>query len=156
VTEPTVIHDTFVIERIYPASIDRVFAAFSDPAKKRRWHAHDSHDVETFEMDFREGGAERNHYRMNARTPFPGAILANEGTYQDIVPGRRIVLATSMTLGERRISSSLITIELLERGGATVLILTHQGAFFEGADGPQMRKGGWEVLLGRLGETLAD
>jgi len=154
--EPTVIHDTFVIERTYPVYTQRVFAAFADPARKRRWHGHGDHDVETFEMDFREGGAERNHYRMNERTPFPGAVLANEGTYQDIVPGRRIVLATSMSLGERRISSSLITIELLEGEGATVLILTHQAAFFEGADGPERRKGGWEVLLNRLGETLAD
>jgi len=154
--EPTVIHDTFVIERTYPASIGRVFAVLSDPAKKRRWYAEsESHAVDCFEMDFREGGAERNRYRMNERTPFPGAVLANEGTYQDIVPGRRIVLATSMTLAERRISSSLITIELLESHGATQLILTHQGAFFEGADGPQMRKGGWEHLLDRLGEALA-
>jgi uncharacterized protein YndB with AHSA1/START domain len=155
--DPTVIHDTFVIERTYPAAIERVFAALADPAKKRRWYADsESHDVDGFEMDFREGGAERNRYRMNERTPFPGAVLANDGTYQDIVPGRRVVLATSMTLGERRISSALITIELLESNGATVLILTHQGAFFEGSDGPQMRKGGWEHLLNRLGETLAD
>ena len=155
--DPTVIHDTFVIERTYPVSIERVFAVFSDPAKKRRWYAEsESHGVEDFEMDFREGGGERNRYRMNERTPFPGAVLANAGTYQDIVPDRRIVLATSMTLADRRISSSLITIELLESNGATVLILTHQGAFFEGSDGPQMRKGGWEHLLDRLGETLAD
>ena len=52
-------------------------------------------------MDFREGGAERNRYRMNERTPFPGALLANEGIYQDIVPGRRIVLTTNVTLAEQ-------------------------------------------------------
>ena len=155
--EPTVIHDTFVIERIYPAPIQRVFAVFSDPTKKRRWYADsETHDVECFEMDFREGGAERNRYRMNERTPFPGAVLANEGIYQDIVPDRRVVLATSMTLGERRISSSLITFELLESDGVTELILTHQGAFFEGSDGPERRRDGWERLLDRLGETLAD
>jgi uncharacterized protein YndB with AHSA1/START domain len=155
-TEPTVVHDTFVIERSYPAPIDRVFAALSDPAKKRRWYAGDTDDVECFEMDFREGGAERNRYRMNERTPFPGAILANEGIYQDIVPRQRVVLATSMTLADRRISSSLITIELLESNGATVLILTHQAAFYEGSGGPQMRKDGWEHLLDRLGQSLAD
>ena len=43
----------------------------------------------------------------------------------------------------------------MESGDATVLILTHQGAFFEGSDGPQMRKGGWEHLLDRLGASLA-
>jgi uncharacterized protein YndB with AHSA1/START domain len=154
--EPTVIHDTFVIERTYPAPIERVFAFLSDPAKKRRWYADDTSGAEEFEMDFREGGTERNRYRMNERTPFPGAILANDGTYQDIVPGRRIVLATSMTLANRRISCSLITFELLGKDGATELILTHQGAFFEGSGGPQMRKEGWERLLEGLGEALAD
>jgi len=154
-TEPTVIHDTFVIERTYPAPIERVFAFFSDPAKKRRWYADsETHAVESFEMDFREGGTERNRYRMNERTPFPGAVLANDGTYQDIVPGQRVVLATSMTLADRRISCSLITVELLESNGATEMILTHQGAFFENSGGPEMRKDGWEHLLDRLGETL--
>jgi len=154
--EPTVIHDTFVIERTYPAPIERLFAFLSDPAKKRRWYADsDTHAVESFEMDFREGGTERNRYRMNERTPFSGAVLANDGTYQDIVPGRRVVLATSMTLADRRISCSLITVELLEANGATKVILTHQGAFFENSGGPEMRKDGWEHLLDRLGETLA-
>src|SRR5258705_13155410 len=112
--EPTVIHDSFVIERTYPAAVERVFAFLSDPAKKRRWYADsETSAVESFEMDFREGGAERSRYRMNERTPFPGAVLANDGIYQDIVPGRRVVLATSMTLAGRRISCSLITIELL-------------------------------------------
>jgi len=152
--EPTVIHDTFVIARTYPAPLERVFAFLSDPARKRRWYG-DS-DMESFEMDFREGGAERSRQRMSDRTPFPGAILANDGTYQDIVPGRRIVLATSMMLGGRRISSSLITIELLESSGATEMIFTHQGAFFAGSGGPEMRKDGWEQLLGRLGKSLAD
>ena len=35
--ERSVIHSTFVIERSYPATPERVFAAFADPAKKRRW-----------------------------------------------------------------------------------------------------------------------
>ena len=157
-TEPTVIHDTFVITRTYSVPLAKVFAFLSDPAKKRRWYGADSETgtSESFEMDFREGGAERNRYRMNERTPFPGAVLANEGTYQDIVPERRIVLATSMTLSGRRISSSLITVELLESKGVTELVLTHQGAFFEGSDGPAMRKDGWAQLLNRFGEVLAE
>ena len=154
--EPTVIHDTFVIERTYPAAVERVFAFLSDPARKRRWYADsETSAVESFEMDFREGGTERSRYRMNERTPFPGAALANDGIYQDIVPGRRVVLATSMTLAGRRISCSLITFELLESNGATEVIFTHQAAFLEGSGGPEMRKDGWEHLLDRLGHVLA-
>lgn len=155
--EPTVIHDTFIIERAYPAPIEQVFAFLSDPVKKRQWYADsETSAVESFEMDFREGGSERHRYRMNERTPFPGVVLASDGTYQDIVPNRRIVLATSMTLADRRISCSLITVELLESNCATEVILTHQGAFFEGSGGPQMRKEGWDLLLDHLGEALAN
>jgi uncharacterized protein YndB with AHSA1/START domain len=155
-TEPTIIHDTFVLERTFLAPIERVFTLLSDPAKKRRWYAESAnHAVESFEMDFREGGIERNSYRMNERTPFPGAVFANDGVYLDVAPGRRVVLATSMTLGDRRISCSLVTFELLKADGGTEMILTHQGVFFEGSGGPAMRKAGWEHLLDRLGEALA-
>jgi uncharacterized protein YndB with AHSA1/START domain len=152
-----VIHDTFVLERSYPAAPERVFSYFSDAAKKRRWFGEgsDGEDV-SFELDFRVGGAERNSRRMGAQTPFPGTILANDGTIQEIAPGRRVVTATTMTLGDRRISSALLTIEVIADGDGTRLLLTHQAAFYEGADGPQMRKGGWEQLLNRLGQVIAD
>ena len=59
------------------------------------------------------GGAERIRYRFKAGTPFPGVELVNEGTYQDIVPNQRIVTASTMTLGGKCISASLVTLEFL-------------------------------------------
>ena len=153
--EPTVIHNTFVIERQYPTPIERVFAAFSDPRLKRRWFAEGlHHDVELFEMDFVVGGAERSRYRLTEGTPFPGVELASDGIYQDIVRNERLVIAQTMTFGEKRISSALVTIELLPTEGGTDLICTHQAAFFEGADGPQMREAGWRSLFENLGKEL--
>ena len=153
----SVIHNTFVIERSYPNTPERIFAAFADPARKRRWFAEgEHHEVEEFELDFREGGIERVRSRFKAGTPFPGTALASHTTYQDIVHNRRIVMASTMTFGDKRISAALATVELLPSETGTQVVFTHQAAFFEGADGPQIREAGWRKLLERLARELTD
>ena len=153
--ERTVTHGTFVIQRNYPIALERVYAAFSDPAKKRRWFAEGERgEVEEFRMDFRVGGSERTRSRL-AAGPFKGTALTNDSVYQDILPNRRIVIAYSMSLGDQRISSSLATFEFLPAETGTNLIFTEQGAFFEGADGAQMREGGWGRLFEQLARELA-
>jgi uncharacterized protein YndB with AHSA1/START domain len=153
--EQSVIHNTFVVERSYPKPVEVVFSAFADAAKKRRWYAEGQHhEVEEYEMDFRVGGVERAHYRFKEGTPFPGVSLTNEGSYQQIVPNRFIVTASSMALGGKCISAALVTIELLSTEKGTDLICTHQGAYFEGADGPKMRETGWRTLFEKLAKEL--
>src|SRR5262249_49125828 len=134
--EPTIIHNTFVLERSYPVTPERVFAALSDPAKKHRWFAEGSGgtDVEGFEMDFRIGGREQARYRFKEGSPFPGVLLTSDGIYHDIVPNRRVVIAATMAIGGKHISVALATFELLPTEKGTDLIFTHQAAFFEGSD----------------------
>jgi uncharacterized protein YndB with AHSA1/START domain len=149
--QPSVIHSTFVVERTYPVTPERAFAAFADPEQKRRWFATgDNHEVEHYELDFRVGGKERACLRFNEGTPIAGKLCINDIGYLDIVPDRRIVFASTMAIGAKCISASLATVEFLPSEDGTDVIFTHQGAFFEGSDGPQMREAGWRKLLSRL------
>ena len=153
--ERSVTHGTFTIERAYAATPERLFAAFADPAKKRRWYAEGKgFAVEAFEMDFRPGGSERSRFRV-AAGGHQGIECANDTTYHDIVPNRRLVLAYTMSAGGRRISASLATFEFLPAGEGANLVFTEQGAYFEGSDGATVREGGWRQLLEALARELA-
>ena len=153
--DPTVIHSTFAVERSYPQPPDRVFAAFAHPARKRRWYAEGDHEIQEFEMEFRVGGAERLRYRFKEGHPIAGSEIANESGYQDIVPEKRIVLTSKMSLNGKPIMITLVTLEFLSSGSGTDLVLTNQGTFIDWPDGPQMIEHGWRALLERLEKEAA-
>lgn len=144
-------HATFVVERRYDAPPAAVFAAFADPAAKRRWFAEgDGWEVEAFEADFRVGGWERSRFRFRG-----GPLIRNDTVYLDIVPDARIVIAYGMAVGEAPISSSLATIELRPEGAGTRLTFTEQDAFLDGQDNAGQREQGTRGLLDALDAELA-
>jgi uncharacterized protein YndB with AHSA1/START domain len=148
--QSSVVHSTFSIERTYPSPPARVFAAFSNQATKRRWFAEgEGWEVDAFTVDFRIGGREVARFRFKG-----GAPMGNDTVYLDIVPDRRIVLAYTMTVGDKRISVSLATVEIAPAGDGARLVYTEQGAFFDGADKPAGREAGCRELLEKLGEEL--
>lgn len=154
--DPSVIHSTFVLERSYPKSPERVFSAFSSAPQKSRWFfTGRSTDLEKYELDFREGGSEHAYLRFKEGSPFPGVAMITDTTYLDITPNRRIVTSSTMTIGENRVSAALVTFELLPTDKGTDLICTHQGAFFEGSGGPEMREEGWRKIFENLDKELA-
>ncbi len=154
--ENSVIHSTFTIERSYPAAAEKVFAAFADPAKKRRWYVDGGNNqVEKYDSDFRSGGKEVARFKFaKPGTPVDGLVCVTDTNYLDMVQDRRLVMSSTMTIGGHCISAALITVELVPTQRGTDLILTHQAAFFEGADGPEMREQGWRSLMDRLGKEL--
>lgn len=141
--ERSVQHFTFVIERYYRASPERVFAAWSDPSAKARWFP------KADEFDFRVGGRE-----INRGGPPNGPIYTFDACYQEIVQDSRIVYTYTLDQGETRISVSLTTVEMKPSSNGTQLIYTEQVAFLDGHDTPEQREHGTKLLLDKLGEEL--
>jgi uncharacterized protein YndB with AHSA1/START domain len=153
--EPTTVHNTSVLEHSYPQPPAGVYAAFAQPARKRRWYAEGDHEIQEFEMDFQVGGTERHRYRFKKGHPIEGQEIVNQSIYQDIVPEKRLVLASLMSLNGKLILAAQVTFEFLPSGSGTDLICTSQGAFFDWPQGPVMIEAGWRGLLDRIGKELA-
>ncbi|RUX30794.1 polyketide cyclase [Mesorhizobium sp. M2A.F.Ca.ET.042.01.1.1] len=149
-TERSVVHSTFVIERVYPVTPEKVYFALSDAEAKKRWFFDPDNPMPSrHEMDFRVGDKE-----VNAGCPSDGQMHFYNAVYQDIVPNRRIVYSYELLFGETRVSVSLATIELIAEGRGTRLILTEQGAFVDGIDSPATREHGTGELLDALEAAL--
>ena len=148
-SDRSVVHATFVIERTYDASPAHVFGAWADPAAKASWFGPPDLPHEHRELEFKVGGRER----FAVSTP-DGATYVFDSRYADIVPDERIVHAYDMYRDDTRISVSLATIEFKAHGSATKLIFTEQGAFLDGHDTPAEREHGTSELLDSLGKWL--
>jgi uncharacterized protein YndB with AHSA1/START domain len=149
-SERSVTHASFVIERTYPAKPARVFAAFASRAAKASWFAGPAEwGPSDHELDFRVGGRERV-----SGGPKGGPVHLFEARYQDIVPNERIISSYDMHLDDKRISVSLATVEFKPAGTGTRLIYTEQGAFLDGYDDAGSREHGTRGLLDQLGAAL--
>ena len=154
-SDSQVVHNTFVLEKSYPQGPEKVWAAFAQPERKRKWFAEGDHEMQQYELDFRVGGTEMLKYRFKEGHPIAGMAIENAGRYLDIAPGQRIVTAATMSLNGKLMSATLLTVEFAASGSGTAVTLTHQGAFVEWADGSKMLEVGWTTLLAKVAEQLA-
>jgi uncharacterized protein YndB with AHSA1/START domain len=151
-SEPSTHYTTFSIEREYPVTLAKVYAAWSQAEAKSRWFAgpSDQWTIVKREFDFRVGGRERVVGKFKI-----GKVSDFNCLYWDIVPEKRIVYSYEMYVDGKRISVSQATVEFKPKGKGTLLIFTEQVVHLDGYPTPQDREQGTRGLLDRLGESLS-
>jgi len=146
-TEPSIVHATFTLERTYPVPVHRAFHAWADPRMKARWFGGDS---ARYQLDFRPDGIERNVAEHE------GKEITWESLYREIVPDVRIVYTSVLSEDGVLMTASLTTVEFTQDGPNTALVLTETGAYLDGREQPAWREEGTGEWLDGLGRHLAE
>jgi uncharacterized protein YndB with AHSA1/START domain len=142
-TDHSVKHSTFTLERTYDAAPAAVFAAWSDRDTKATWFAAEDG---RYSLDFRVGGTEAVH---------GGDGLVARSEYHDIVPEERIVYSTALFTNDVLSTVSLTTVRFVRDGDGTRLVLTEQGTFLDDREQPEWREQGTGDWLDALGRQVA-
>lgn len=136
-------HTTFTIERELNTSVEKVWEAFADPAKKGKWFVGPEGESEQT-MDFRIGGVETSKGTIH------GFEHEFKALYYEIITNERLIYSYDMYVNGERISVSLASIELEDINGKTKITLTEQDMFLDGKDASENRKQGTEGLMNQL------
>jgi uncharacterized protein YndB with AHSA1/START domain len=143
----TAVKPSLTLKRRLNAPPAKVFAAWTDPEKIRCWFGPPG--VETLEAvsDARVGG----RYRVLARSP-DGEQHDVRGVYREVAPNQKLVFTWAWQSTPER--ESLVTIELKPDGDGTLLTLTHEQFFDEGAR--DRHQHGWTGSLEKLAQFVAE
>ncbi len=146
-TDRSVVHATFTLERHYACSPERVFSAWADPEAKARWFAGANSD---YQLDFQVGGIERSCGVHD------GKRITWEVLYREIVLDERIAYSAVLFDGGITATMSQTTVELVAEDGGTMLVLTEQGAYLDGHELPEWREEGTGEWLDALGRYITE
>jgi uncharacterized protein YndB with AHSA1/START domain len=130
------------IRKRVAAPREEVFRHWSSPEGMRRWLVPRERADARCDMDVRVGG----QYRIDMMRE--GALDPHTGEYQRVEPPR--LLEFTWISAATKYQASLVTVELLERGTETEVVLTHSRL----PDQPALEahQAGWTELMGRFGE----
>jgi uncharacterized protein YndB with AHSA1/START domain len=133
------------IRRFVQARPEQVFEAWTRPDLMTRWFFPGEGWTATITSDLKIGGS----YEIAMRDA-EGGRHSQFGVYREIVPPSRLVFTWSCP--ELEVRDSIVTVELIDHGERTELVLTH-----ELPPEPAIRRGheqGWEGCLGNLEKML--
>ena len=136
---------SLVISRTYPASVERVFKAWTDANQLGQWFAPTDDYTTKANVDLRIG----HEYRI-AITHKGGNVHTILGTYRLIEPPRKLVYTWRWENGPA--ADTLVTVDFTPEGETTKVTITHEK--FVSTEDRDKHNEGWNGCLNRLQRTL--
>ncbi len=136
------------VSQMIQADREAVFAAWTEPDLIKAWSCPPGASVVRSEVDLEVGGA----YVLGMRGD-DGASYTAFGTYREVVRPEKLVYTWDWEQSEHAVGETLVTVEFIERGDATEVVVTHER--FPDAERTEGHRQSWTSCLAKLGTTLA-
>ena len=136
---------SLTIKRRFNAPPAKVFSAWTDPEKVKRWMGPGEIKVLSAESDSRTGG----RFRWIMKAP-DGEDHDVSGVYREVVPNEKLVFTWAWKSTPER--ESLVTLTFKGDGDGTLFTLTHEQFFDEEAR--DRHQGGWNSAMEKLDKYL--
>ena len=133
---------TLVLRRTFAASRTRVFRAWITPQALESWLRPRGMSMTVRSLDARVGGS----FCFDLED---GSSLI--GTYLQVVPPEKLVYTWSG--GAAQDWETIVTLDFLDRGAVTEVILTHEG--LQAPERRALATGGWPSLFDALDSVLS-
>jgi uncharacterized protein YndB with AHSA1/START domain len=136
---------SLVISRTYPASVERVFKAWTDANQLGQWFAPSDDCTTKASVDLRI-----NHEYRIAITHNGGNVSTILGTYRLIDPPNKLVYTWRWEGSSS--NDTLVTVDFAPEGEATKVTVTHEQ--FANTEDRDKHAEGWNAGLSRLERKL--
>lgn len=146
---------TISIERTFDLPLATVWKAWTDAESMKKWFSPETYTTPSATIDFRVGGS----YFFSMKAP-DGKETWSKGTYEEIVPSKKIVYSDSFADADGNIVPASyynmtgdwdlelkVTVEFEEEDGKTKMKLQHEGLPSEMAEDC---KKGWQSCFDKL------
>jgi uncharacterized protein YndB with AHSA1/START domain len=137
---------SLTIKRRFKAPPEKVFSAWTDPEKVKRWMGPGAVVVLSAESDPRTGG----RYRWVMQSP-AGEVHDVSGAYREVVANEKLVFTWAWKSTPER--ESLVTVTFKQDGDGTLMTLKHEQFFDE--DARDRHNQGWTGAMDKLEAYLA-
>lgn len=145
----TAIPDIVEIEKLYPVSPERVFAAWASAEAMLAWSAPpEGWTMHCDAFALTVGHTDEWRFGVIGKTPY-----INRNQYSAIEPGRRIAYTTTLSLGRQLQFAGAVCVTLESVSGGCRLVCTETGIHFDQDDREGHREG-WSAMLDALGDYL--
>lgn len=133
-----------------PHPVAAVFAAWSHEEAQRQW----GDPGPGWRMDFDRFSFAVGDTDICRFGPEGGDEYLNENRYVTIEPGERIVYATSLRSNGVLAFAGTVAVAFDRHGEGTRMRLVEQGLYFDGHDGVEGHREGWQHMLTAMGAWL--